>query len=213
MTALATRRLRRRMSFHKTFWNRSLRRCLPIKLVRLVLMIILNKIFGKFSFRNSAYSRTIRSSKTSLSATVPDSKLFQLHLSQLCQQDPESAISRQLPEEPCQLQDLEQQLGQQQFSQSTPASQSRSLQNRIFPTSAWKSSSQRTLANRFQTNSFRNNLSTDQRQLQNNQLQKNTFQQLSLEHPNFREKTLHKELATTFAKNSLITLSFRTSSL
>ena len=35
-----------------------------------------------------------------LSATVPDNKLFQLHLSQLCQQDPESANSRQLPEEP-----------------------------------------------------------------------------------------------------------------
>ena len=35
-----------------------------------------------------------------LQATAPDSKLLQLHFSQLCQQDPESAISRQLPEEP-----------------------------------------------------------------------------------------------------------------
>ena len=35
-----------------------------------------------------------------LSATVPDRELSQLHLSQLCQQDPDSAISRQLPEEP-----------------------------------------------------------------------------------------------------------------
>ena len=35
-----------------------------------------------------------------LSATVPDRELLQLHLSQLCQQDPDSATSRQLPEEP-----------------------------------------------------------------------------------------------------------------
>ena len=35
-----------------------------------------------------------------LSATVPDRELLQLHLSQLCQQDPDSAISRQLPKEP-----------------------------------------------------------------------------------------------------------------
>ena len=33
-----------------------------------------------------------------LSATVPDNKLLKLHLSQLCQQDPKSAFSRQLPE-------------------------------------------------------------------------------------------------------------------
>ena len=43
-----------------------------------------------------------------------------------------------------------------------------------------------------------------EQQLQNNQLQKNSFPQLSLEHPSFKEKILHKELATTFAKNSLI---------
>ena len=42
------------------------------------------------------------------------------------------------------------------------------------------------------------------KQLSEQQLQKNTFQQLSLEHPSFTEKILHKELARTFAKNSLI---------
>ena len=35
-----------------------------------------------------------------LSATVPDRELCQLHLYQLCLQDPDSAIRRQLPEEP-----------------------------------------------------------------------------------------------------------------
>ena len=64
------------MSFNKTFWNRSLRRYLPIKLVRLVLMIILNKIFGKFSFRNSAYSRTIRSRKTSFQHQFQTENLY-----------------------------------------------------------------------------------------------------------------------------------------
>ena len=43
------------MSFHKLFGNSSLRSLWPINLVRLVLMIILNKkSFGQFSFRNSA---------------------------------------------------------------------------------------------------------------------------------------------------------------
>ena len=51
---------------------------------------------------------------------------------------------------------------------------------------------------------LQNNLSTDQRQLQENKLTQNTFQQLSLEQPSFTKKTFNKELATTFAKNSLI---------
>ena len=95
------------MSFRKLFWNSSLRSFLPINLVRLVLMIILNKSFGKFSFRNSAYSRTIRSSNTSFQQQFQTENFLQLHLSQLCQQDPDSAISRQLPEEPLSASGLE----------------------------------------------------------------------------------------------------------
>ena len=142
------------MSFSKTSWNRSLRRCLPIKLVRLVLMIILNKSFGKFSFRNSAFSRTIRSRKTSFQQQFQTenfhSFIFISFANKIQHQQSADSFQRNL----CQLQVLEQQLGQQQFSLTNPASQSRSLQNRIFPTSAWKSSSQRTLANSFQTNTF-----------------------------------------------------------
>ena len=95
-----------------------------------------------------------------LSATVPDRKLLQLYLSQLCQQDPASTISRQLPEEPLSASGLQ--------------------------TPAWPAAVQ------------------IGKQLLEQQLQKNTFQQLSLEHPSFTEKILHKELATTFAKTSLI---------
>ena len=139
-----------------------------------------------------------------LSATVPDSKLFQLHLSQLCQQDPESAISRQLPEEPLSASGLRTaawpaavQSDKPSFSKQKLAEQDLSniSLEKFFPENFGKQLSDQHLPN---------NLSTDQRQLQNNQLQKNTFQQLSLEHPSFREKILHKELAATFAKNSLI---------
>ena len=68
----------------------------------------------------------------------------------------------------------------------------------------------------FRTGSFQHQLGqvfpeNFRTKLQNNQLQKNTFQQLSLEYPSFTEKILNKELATTFAKNSLmVNLVFQT---
>ena len=133
-----------------------------------------------------------------LSATVPDSKLLQLHLSQLCQQDPESAISRQLPEEPLSASGLRTaawpaavQSDKPSFSKQKLAEQDLSniSLEEFFPENFGKQLSDQHLS---------------AQQLQNNQLQKNNFQQLSLEHPSFKEKILHKELATTFAKNSLI---------
>ena len=133
-----------------------------------------------------------------LSATVPDNKLLQLHLSQLCQQDPESAISRQLPEEPLSASGLRTaawpaavQSDKPSFSKKKLAEQDLSniSLEEFFPENFGKQLSDQHLS---------------AQQLQNNQLQKNNFQQLSLEHPSFKEKILHKELATTFAKNSLI---------
>ena len=195
--SFSNKKIEKKDELQQNFWNRSLRKCLPIKLVRLVLMIILNKSFGKFNFRNSAYSRTIRSKQAQLSTTVPDGKLLQLHLSQLCQQDPESAISRQLPEEPLSASGLRTaawpatvQSDQPSFSKKKLAEQDLShiSLEEFFPESLGKQLSDQHLS---------------AQQLQNNQLQKNTFQQLSLEHPSFRTKILHKELAKTFAKNSL----------
>ena len=144
------------MSFNKIFWNLSLRKCLPIKLVRLIFqMVILNKTFGKFSFRNSAYSRTIRSRNSFQEQFQTEnfcSFIFHSFANKIQNQQSADSFQRNL----CQLQVSEQQLGQLQFRQTNPAFQSRSLQNRILPTSAWKSSFQRTLANSFQTNSFQN---------------------------------------------------------
>ena len=197
MTALATRRLRRRMSFSKTFWNRSLRKCLPIKLVRLVLMIILNKSFGKFSFRNSAYSRTIRSNHTSFQQTVPDSKLSQLHLSQLRQQDPKAAISRQLPEEPLLASGLRTaawpaavQSDQLSFSKQKLAQQDLSniSLEEFFPEN-------------FGKQLLDHHLSAQQ--LQNNQLQKNNFQQLSLEHPQLQREDLAQGACNNLCQEQL----------
>ena len=186
--SFSNKKIEKKNELQQNFWNRSLRKCLPIKLVHLVLMIILNKSFGKFSFRNSAYSRTIRSSKQQLSATVPENKLLQLHLSQLCQQDPESAISRQLPEEPLSASGLR--------TAAWPATvQSDQL------SFSKKKLAEQDLANISLEEFFPKNFG---KQLSAQQLQKNTFQQLSFYHPSFTEKTLNKELATNFAKNSLI---------
>ena len=136
--------------------------------------------------------------KQQLSKTVPDNKLLQLHLSQLCQQDPESAFSNQLPEEPWLASGLR--------TAAWPAA----VQSEQ-PSFSKKELAEQDLSNisleEFFPKNFGNQLSDKQlsaQQLQNKQLQKNTFQQLSLEHPSFTEKTLHKELATNFAKNSLL---------
>ena len=197
-TALTAGRLRRRMSLDKTFWNLSLRKCMPIKLVRLIFqMVILNKSFGKCSFRELSLQQN-NQEQEQLSATVPDSKLLQLHLSQLCQQDPESAISRQLPEEPLSASGLRTAAWPASVQTDKPrAFQRQKLAEQDLTTISLEE---------FFPENFGKQLSDKQlpaQQLQNNQLQKNTFQQLSLEHPSFTEKTLQKELATTFAKNSL----------
>ena len=123
-----------------------------------------------------------------LSATVPDRKLLQLHLSQLCQQDPDSAISRQLPEEPLSASGLR--------TAAWPAAVQ--IDNLSF---SKKNLSEQDLSNISLDKFFPKNFG---KQLSEQQLQKNTFQQPSLEHPSFTEKILNKELATTFAKNSLI---------
>ena len=141
------------MSFSKTFGNRSLRKCLPIKLVRLVLMIILNKSFGKFSFRNSAYSRTIRSRNSSFQQQFQTANFYSFIFHSFANKI-QISISRQLPEEPLSASGLRTAAWPAAVQSDNPASQRRSLQNRIFPTSAWKSSSQRTLANSFQTTPF-----------------------------------------------------------
>ena len=122
-----------------------------------------------------------------LSATVPDRELRQLHLHQLCLQDPDSAISRQLPEESLSSSFSKKRLSEQDLFNISL--------DKFFPENFGKQLAE---------NQLQQNLSTDQRQLQKNKLTQNTFQQLSLEQPSFTEKILNNELATTFAKNSLI---------
>ena len=135
---------------------------------------------------------------------VPYRELLQLHLSKLCQQDPDSETSRQLPEEPLSASGLQTaawpaavQSDQLSFSKQNLSEQDLSniSLEEFFPENFGKQLSEQQL---------QINLSTDQRQLQNNKLAQNNFQQLSFEQPSFPEKTLNKELATTFAKNSLI---------
>ena len=122
-----------------------------------------------------------------LSAPVPDRELSQLHLHQLCLQDPASAISRQLPEESLSSSFSKKELSEQDLSNISL--------DKFFPEN---------FENQLSEQQLQQNLSTDQRQLQENKLTQNNFQQLSLEQPSFTEKTLNKELATTFAKKSLI---------
>ena len=177
------------MSFSKTFGNRSLRKCLPIKLVRLVLPDDhLEQQLWQSQLQEFSLQQNDQKQEQQLSATVPDNKLLQLHLSQLCQQDPDPEHSRQLPEEPLSASGLRTtawpatvQTAKPSFSKKKPADQDLSniSLDKFFPENFGK-------------------------QLPEQQLQQNNFQQLSLEHPSFTEKIVHKELAPTFAKNSLI---------
>ena len=123
-----------------------------------------------------------------LSASVPNREIVQLHLSQLCQQDPDSPISRQLPKEPLSASGLR--------TAAWPAAVQ--TDNLSF---SKKNLSEQDLFNISLDKFFPENFG---KQLSEQQLQKNTFQQLSLEHPSFPEKIFQKELATTFAKNSLL---------
>ena len=119
-----------------------------------------------------------------LSAAVPDSELSQLHLYQLCLQDP--AFRRHLPKESLSTSFTKKELSEQDLS-------SISL-NKFFPEN---------FAEQLPDKQLQQNLSTDQKQLQKNNLTKNSLQQLSFKQPSFSEKTLNNELATTFAKKSL----------
>ena len=115
-----------------------------------------------------------------LSATVPGRELSQLHLHQLCLQDP--ASRRQFPKESLSTSFTKKELSEQDLSNISL--------DKFFP---------KNFADQLAEKQLQQNLSTDQRQLQKNNLTKNNLQQ-----PSFPEKTLTKELATTFAKTSLI---------
>ena len=104
----------------------------------------------------------------------------------------------------CQLQVFRQQLGQQQFRSDNLSFSKQNLSEQDLSNISLDKFFSENFGQQLSEQHLQNNLSTDQRQLQENKLQKNTFQQLSLEHPSFTEKILHKELATTFAKNSLV---------
>ena len=136
-----------------------------------------------------------------LSASVPDRELSQLHLHQLCLQDPASAISRQIPEESLssiclsdssldpaaslsdKLRFSKQKLSEQDLSNNSL--------DKFFSANFGQQLSEQPL---------QQNLSIDQQQLQENKLTQNN--QLSLAQPSFKEKILHNELATTFDKKS-----------
>ena len=119
-----------------------------------------------------------------LSAAVPDRELSQLHLHQLCLQDP--ASRRQFPEESLSLSFTKKELSEQDLSNISL--------DKLFPEN---------FAEQLADKQLQQNLSTDQKQLQKNNLTKNNLQQLSFKKPSFPEKTLNNELATTFAKKSL----------
>ena len=108
-----------------------------------------------------------------LSATVPDRELSQLHLPQLCLQDP--ASRRQLPEESLSFNVSKKELSEQDLSNIS--------YDKFFPEN---------FADQLAEKQLQQNLSIDQRQLQENKLTKNTFQQLSFEQPSFTKKTFNQ---------------------
>ena len=133
-----------------------------------------------------SFAKNKQKKQKQLSATVPDRELRQLHLHQLCLQDPDSATSRQLPEEPL----------------SSSFSKKRLSEQDLYNISLTKFFPEK-LGKQLAENQLQQNLPTDQRQLQKNKLIQNTFQQLRLEQPSFTEKTLNKRACNNLCQEEL----------
>ena len=196
--SFSNKKIEKKDELQQNFWEQELEKVLANKTCSLGPYDHLEQKLWQIQLQELSLQQNNQKQEQQLSTTVPDIKLLQLHLSQLCQQDLESAFSNQLPEEPWLASGLRTaawpaavQSEQPSFSKKELAEQDLSniSLEEFFPKNFGKQLSDKQLS---------------AQQLQNKQLQKNTFQQLSLEHPSFTEKTLHKELATNFAKNSLL---------
>ena len=191
--SFSNKKIEKKDELQQNFWEKELEKVLANQTCSLGPYDHLEQKLWQIQLQELSLQQNNQKQEQQLSATVPDIKLLQLHLSHLCQQDPESAFSNQLPEEPWLASGLR--------TAAWPAA----VQSEQ-PSFSKKELAEQDLSNisleEFFPKNFGKQLSAQQ--LQNKQLQKNTFQQLSLEHPSFTEKTLHKELATNFAKNSLL---------
>ena len=139
-----------------------------------------------------------------LSASVPDRELSQLHLHQFCLQDPDSTISRQLPEESLSSTCLSDSSLDPAASLSDNLSFSKQkLSEQDLSNNSFDKFFPENFGQQLSEQQLQQNLSTDQPQLQESNLTQTNFQQLSFEQPSFPEKIVNNELATTFAKKSL----------
>ena len=153
--------------------------------------------------------------KPQLSEAMPDKELAQLHLFHLhhCQlhlSDQPFRGRKQLPEEQsftsCPLRQMISSFSNQKLERLhlTRSSLTQNLsQNQL----GFNQFLAENFGHQLSEQQLQQNLSTDQRQLQKNQLTQHNLQQLSLYQPSleqtsFEEKILHKQFATTFAKNS-----------
>ena len=122
----------------------------------------------------------------------------QEHLSQLCLQDPASAIDRQLPKESLSSTCLSDSSLDpaasltDSFSFSTQKLSEQDLSDRSFDQNRFF---QRNFGHRISEKQLQQNLSQDQQQLQNSNFAQITFQQLSFKQPSLSEKILNNELA------------------
>ena len=193
------------MSFHKLFWNKSLRSFWPINLVSLDPFHdhLEQENLWSVQLQQLSLEKNKKKQQKQLSAPVPDRELFQLHLHQLYLQDPDSAISRQLPEETLSTASLQtaawpaatltdnlsfskQKLSEQDLSNISL--------DKFFPEN---------FGNQLSEKQLQQNLSTDQRQLQENKLTQNNFQQLSLEPAQLYREDLEQRACNNLCQEEL----------
>ena len=195
--SFSNKKIEKKDELQQNFWEQELEKVLANKTCSLGPYDHLEQKLWQIQLQELSLQQNNQKQEQQLSATVPDNKLLQLHLSQLCQQDPKSAFSRQLPEEPLSASGLRTtawpatvQSVQPSFSKQQLAEQDLSniSLEEFFPENFGKQLSDKHLS---------------AQQLQNKQLQKNTFQQLSLEHPSFKEKTLQQGACNNLCKEQL----------
>ena len=166
-------------------------------LVRLVpsMTILDKKGIAKISFNILASKRrTRRISLITISFRknkFPDTEFFQLHLSQLSQQDPDSAISRQLPEEPLSASGLQTAAwpaatltDNLSFSKQNLSEQDLSniSLDELFPRELWQTA--------FRTATSEQSFHRSEAASEEQAYPEYNFQQLSLEQPSFTEEDL-----------------------
>ena len=98
--SFSNKKIEKTDELQQNLWEKELEKVLANKTCSLGPYDHLEQKLWQIQLQELSFQQNNQKQERQLSTTVPDNKLLQLHLSQLCQQDPKSACNNQRPEEP-----------------------------------------------------------------------------------------------------------------